>query len=200
MRELVLASSNPHKLAEMSEALQAAGIGVVLASDIAPLPEIDETGSTLAENAALKATAVANGFRRWTVGDDTGLFVPALNGAPGIHSARFAGPHASALENREKLLRELAAIPESQRGAYFECCLVVADSAGTVRLTLTGRLQGIILTEPRGRAGFGYDSLFMIREYHRTLAELSLVTTSVLSHRGRLLRQLAPKVVRLLGD
>jgi XTP/dITP diphosphohydrolase len=197
--ELVLASGNHNKLLEMSDALRSYGIRVLPVEDFGELPEIAEVGTTLAENAAIKATSIARHLQRWTLGDDTGLFVHALKGAPGVQSARFAGPQATAAENRGKLLRELDGVRDQQRGAYFECCLVVADPAGNVRLTLTGRCDGIIVTEPRGNSGFGYDSLFFVPEQGRTFAELSSEMKSMMSHRGRAAQQLGPKVVRLLG-
>jgi len=197
--ELVLASGNPHKLVEMSDALRPYNIRVLAANDFGNLPEVVESGTTLAENAEIKAKAAARYLERWALGDDTGLFVKALDGAPGVRSARFAGPRATAAENREKLLRQMASVPQPQRGAYFECCLAVADPSGNVVLTLTGRCDGIILTEPRGNGGFGYDSLFLLLEYGRTFSELSPETKSLISHRGRAAQQLGPKVVRLLG-
>jgi XTP/dITP diphosphohydrolase len=183
----------------MSDVLSPLGIQIVSASQWVDVSTIAESGTSLVENAAIKASTVARLTEHWSLGDDTGLFVEALGGAPGIYSARYAGPGASAANNREKLLAQMAHIPSERRGAYFECALSLADPGGNLCIALTACCRGIILTEPRGNFGFGYDSIFLIREYRRTLAELSPTTKSVLSHRGRAAQRLAPQVVRLLG-
>jgi XTP/dITP diphosphohydrolase len=198
-RTLVLASRNQKKLREMSELCNGLGMRVISAGDFPEAPEVEETGHTFAENAALKAAAVASATGHWTVADDSGLAVDALNGAPGVYSARYAGPQANDAQNNERLLSELCEIPDQRRGAAFICCLALADPAGRIRVQVEGRCRGRLLHEPRGQNGFGYDPLFWIAEYHQTFAELSLAVKSVLSHRARAFERIRPELARLIA-
>jgi XTP/dITP diphosphohydrolase len=133
------------------------------------------------------------------VADDSGLAVDALNGAPGVYSARYAGPQANDAQNNERLLSELCEVPDPRRGAAFICCLALADPAGRIRVQVEGRCRGRLLHEPRGQNGFGYDPLFWIAEYHQTFAELSLAVKSVLSHRARAFERIRPELARLIA-
>jgi XTP/dITP diphosphohydrolase len=196
-RTLVLASRNRKKSLEIGDLLAPLSLTVVSIADFPEAPEVEETGTTFAENAALKAQVTARTLRQWTLADDSGLAVDVLHGAPGVFSARYAGPDATDRDNNEKLLAELRDTPDEQRGARFICCLTVADPAGNVRLQVQGRCRGRLLHEPHGAHGFGYDPLFWIPEYRKTFAELSLTTKSVLSHRARAFYQLAPQLARL---
>ena len=198
-RTLVLASRNRKKLREMSELCTGLDMRVVSAGDFPEAPEVEETGHTFAENAALKAVAVASATGHWTVADDSGLAVDALNGAPGVYSARYAGPQANDGQNNERLLSELREVPDPRRGAAFICCLALADPAGRIRVQVEGRCRGRLLHEPRGQNGFGYDPLFWIAEYHQTFAELSLAVKSVLSHRARAFERIRPELARLIA-
>jgi XTP/dITP diphosphohydrolase len=198
-RTLVLASRNQKKLREMSELCNGLGMRVISAGDFPEAPEVEETGHTFAENAALKAAAVASATGHWTVADDSGLAVDALNGAPGVYSARYAGPQANDGENNARLLSELSEIPDLRRGAAFICCLALADPAGRIRVQVQGRCRGRLLHEPRGQNGFGYDPLFWVAEYHQTFAELSLAVKSVLSHRARAFERIRPELARLIA-
>jgi XTP/dITP diphosphohydrolase len=194
---LVLASRNRKKQLEMAELLAPLQITVASVANFPDAPEVEETGSTFAENAALKASAVAAAIGRWTVADDSGLAVDALDGAPGVYSARYAGPDATDQDNNEKLLAQLQDTPDEQRGAQFICHLAVADPAGAICLAVAGRCRGRLLRETRGESGFGYDPLFWIPEYRKTFAQLSLTTKSVLSHRARAFHQLLPQLAKL---
>ena len=198
-RTLVLASRNQKKLREMSELCNGLDMRVVSAGDFPEAPEVEETGHTFAENAALKAAAVSSATGHWTVADDSGLAVDALNGAPGVYSARYAGPQANDGQNNERLLSELREVPDQRRGAAFICCLALADPAGRIRVQVEGRCRGQLLHEPRGENGFGYDPLFWIAEYHQTFAELSLAVKSVLSHRARAFERIRPELARLIA-
>lgn len=195
---LVLASKNRKKLRDMALLLGQCDIELVSAADIEDLPDVDETGTTFAENAALKAQHAARHARQWAIGDDSGLVVDALGGEPGVYSARYAGPKATDQDNNEKLLKALTDIPAEKRTARFECHLAVADPDGNVRLTSTGQCRGRILFESRGDGGFGYDPLFCIPEYDQTFAQLSPLAKSVLSHRGRAMVGLRPQLLRML--
>ncbi|MBM4000752.1 MAG: RdgB/HAM1 family non-canonical purine NTP pyrophosphatase [Planctomycetes bacterium] len=182
---LVLASHNRKKLAELEAFFRALDCRLLLAADLASLPEPDETGGTFEENAEIKAVAAARGTGCWAIADDSGLLVDALGGAPGVRSARFAGPNASDADNRSRLLDVLRGVPTAERIARFECRLAVSDPEGRVTLRAQGVCRGRILDAPRGSGGFGYDPLFLIPEYHRTFAELPAAVKSVLSHRAR---------------
>jgi len=146
---------------------------------------VEETLDDYRENAARKATSWARANGQWALADDTGLEVAALHGAPGPRSARFAGPTASAAENRRRLLDELAGVPIERRGARFVCHLAVADPQGVIRWTSVGQCVGTILDAPRGGGGFGYDSLLWLSEYHATLAQLPDAARWLIGHRGR---------------
>ena len=195
---IVLASRNRHKLREMADPLVAAEVELLSAAELPDVPEVEETGTSFAENAALKASAVAQATGHWALGDDSGLEVDALNNAPGVISARYAGLDATDSDNNAKLLDELAAVPEPERTARFVCHLAVADPQGTIRLRIDGICRGRIVRELRGSNGFGYDPLFLIPEYHQTLGQLSPVVKSVLSHRARALERLLTEWPRTL--
>lgn len=194
---LVLASRNRKKVRELAELLAGRHVEVCSAADFPEAPEVEETGRTFEENAVLKATAVAAATGRWTLADDSGLAVDALDGAPGVLSARYAGLPSNDARNNEKLLAQLRDVPNPRRGARFVCCLALADPAGRIQVRVEGRCRGRLLHEPRGNNGFGYDPLFQIAEYHRTFAELSLAVKSVLSHRARAFARLLPELARL---
>lgn len=197
---LILASRNRKKLREIAELLTGLDVRLVSAADFPDAPEVEETGRTFAENAALKAGTVAAATGHWTIADDSGLAVDVLDGAPGVYSARYAGPQSDDRQNNEKLLAQLRDVPDERRGAQFVCCLALADPAGTIRVQVEGRCRGRLLHEPRGQSGFGYDPLFWIPEYRRTFAELTLTAKSVLSHRARAFEKLIPRLAGLLGE
>ena len=197
---LVVASRNAKKCGELERLLHPLGVQVRSVVEYSEAPDVEETGTTFAENAALKATQVAKAIREWTIADDSGLQVDHLQGAPGVYSARYAGEGASDAENNVKLLEELQGVAPAGRGARFVCHLAVSDPDGEVRLIASGRCRGQILTELSGTSGFGYDPLFLIREYHRTFGQLSAATKSVLSHRARAMTQLMRHLPRLLGE
>lgn len=197
---LIIGTLNPGKVRELSKLLTMAGIPWKTAldfhEDIDACPE--ERGSTFAENARIKAEFYAWVFHRWVVAEDSGLEVDALDGLPGVYSARFAGKLASDRQNYMLLLEKLRGVPKEKRGAQFVCHMVVADNHGKIRLEVTDVCRGRITEEPRGEKGFGYDPVFEIPEYHRTFAELGPVVKNVISHRGRAARKLVPQLVRLL--
>ena len=192
MTTYVLATANAHKAEEIRAILGALGHDVVpRPSDV---PDVDETSATLEGNALLKARALVVATGQPALADDTGLFVDALDGRPGVRSARYAGAGASDADNVKKLLAEMADVPEVRRGAHFRSVIALAfpdDSSFTVE----GVLQGRITHRPRGREGFGYDPIFELDDSSGlTLAELTPEQKNVLSHRGRALRALAEKL------
>ncbi len=160
--------------------------------------EVVEDGDSFAANAALKATVQAKHLGRWVLADDSGLEVDALDGAPGIFSARFAGPHATDEENNRHLLEQLDPVPLERRTARYVCHITLADPQGIVREESRGTCRGRIRFEGSGRHGFGYDPLFELVEYHRTFGELGPYAKESLSHRSRALRAILPRL-RALG-
>ena len=198
--ELVIASRNPKKTEELRELLAPLGVVVRSAAEFPDLPEVEEDGRTFAENAEKKAMQTARLTGRWALGEDSGLEVDALGGAPGVYSARFSGPGATDESNNAKLMAELAGIPPERRGARYVCHVALADPSGAIRLSIERTCRGRITTEPRGSNGFGYDPYFLIPEYHRTFGELSPLVKRHLSHRGRALAALLPEMKRLLAQ
>lgn len=183
---LVIATTNQNKLKEFREILKDLQIEVLSLADFRPIPPVIEDGLTFEENAYKKALHTARVLGLPAIADDSGLVVPALNGAPGVYSARYAGEHATDEQNCEKLLRELSGIED--RRAYFQCVLSIAVPSGPA-LTYEGRCDGIILHEKRGFNGFGYDPLFLYEAYGKTFAELSMTEKNLVSHRGKALAE-----------
>jgi XTP/dITP diphosphohydrolase len=190
--EFVLATANPDKAAEIVAILAGAGVGSVPRPD--GVPDVDETGETLLDNARLKAVALVEATGRPAVADDTGLAVDALGGAPGVYSARFAGPDATYADNVAKLLAELSGVDDDRRRARFETVALARFPDGT-EVYAVGAVEGRIATEARGVAGFGYDPLFVPDEGDgRTFAEMTPAEKHALSHRGRAFRALAAEL------
>jgi len=197
---VVLGTRNRKKGQELFALLAPLGISLATLADFPESLEVAETGDTFAENARLKAVVQAKHLNRWVLGEDSGLAVDALQGAPGVYSARYSGEGATDATNNEKLLAALAALPPEKRTAYYVCHAVLADPQGEVRAESTGRCGGRIRLAPAGSGGFGYDPLFEVVEYHRTFGELSPAVKSALSHRGRAIRQLVPDLLRSLAE
>lgn len=199
-RRLVLATRNQHKVIELRAILGAAGLDVdLVGADAYPeIPDVRETGVTFAENALLKAHALARATGLPAVADDSGLCVDVLGGAPGIFSARWAGKHGDDRANLELLLAQLSDIADPHRGAHFACAAALALPDGTERV-VEGRLLGTLRTAPAGEGGFGYDPILQPLGETRTCAELTAAEKNVISHRGQAFRELAPVVGELLG-
>jgi XTP/dITP diphosphohydrolase len=195
---LVVASRNRKKTAEIRDLLTPYGIEVAGVSEIAGVPEVVENGHTFGENAAKKASETARTLAQWTLGEDSGLEVAALSGAPGIYSARFSGPDATDASNNAKLMSELSAVPEERRNARYVCNAALADPSGQICLQVEACCHGRMTREARGTNGFGYDPYFLIPEYHRTFGELSPAVKRRLSHRARAFERLIPPLIRLL--
>ena len=193
MAHVLLATKNPGKLREMREI--AAGLPIVW-HGLAEFPEVaeaEETGATFAENARLKALHYASATGMDTLADDSGLEVDALGGAPGVHSARYAGePHDDGANNR-KLVKALAGVPVERRGARFRCAMALVRGGVVVRET-SGAVEGAIVDEPRGTNGFGYDPHFWLADLQRTMAELPAEQKNARSHRGQALRAMLREI------
>ena len=184
---LIVASRNPDKIAELRHALAGLDLEVRSVADYPAVPEVEESGMTLAENALLKARAVFRATGALSLADDTGLEVDALGGAPGVHSGRYAGPDQNYARNLAKLLDRMAGVPADRRGARFRTVAAIVFPDGREAL-VEGVCEGRILETPRGAGGFGYDPVFLVPEIGLTFAELSLEQKDRLSHRGRAMR------------
>lgn len=199
MPVLVVGTRNPKKKIELLEILGDLGLDLHDLTRYPDAPEVEEDGDTFEANARKKATVLAQALGMWVLGEDSGLVVPSLGGAPGVYSARYAGTQGDDEANNDKLLAELAKLPDDQRDAYYVCTAALADPSGQVRAVVEGRCHGILLKERRGGGGFGYDPLFQIPEYHQTFGELSSRVKHALSHRGKAMLHLRPKLRELLG-
>jgi XTP/dITP diphosphohydrolase len=191
-RILVLGTRNRKKRQEIVQILQSPGLSFGDLNDYPQAPEVDEDGATFEANARKKAVQLAQAIKHWVLGEDSGLVVPALGGAPGIFSARYAGQQGADEANNDRLIQEMAQLADDKRGAYYVCTAALSDPAGKVHIVVEGRCHGVILRERRGGGGFGYDPLFLIPEYHRTFGELSACVKDALSHRARALEKLLP--------
>ncbi|TFV56989.1 RdgB/HAM1 family non-canonical purine NTP pyrophosphatase [Mycobacterium sp. PS03-16] len=197
MTELLVASRNRKKLAELRRVLDAAGVsGLTLLSldDVAPFDEAPETGATFEENALAKARDAFRATGIAAVADDSGIEVDALNGMPGVLSARWSGAHGDDSANTALLLGQLRDVPDGRRGGGFvsACALVSGSADAPVETVVRGVWRGVIVREPRGTGGFGYDPVFLPDGSDRTAAELTPQEKDAASHRGRALAQLVP--------
>ncbi|MGY1760952.1 RdgB/HAM1 family non-canonical purine NTP pyrophosphatase [Geodermatophilus sp. SYSU D00779] len=197
---LLLATRNPGKLAELQRLLESAvpGVAVVGLRDVPDYPEAPETGATFAENALLKAREAVRYTGLPAVADDSGLTVDALNGMPGVLSARWSGRHGDDAANTALLLGQLADVPDERRGGAFVCAAAVVTPDGAERV-LERSWRGQVVREPRGTNGFGYDPVFLPDGLDRTAAELTAAEKDARSHRGQAFAALVPLVAELLG-
>jgi XTP/dITP diphosphohydrolase len=196
-RLLVLGTANRKKGRELAALLRGAGLEIRTLDDYPQAPDVVEDGVTFAANAAIKATAQSRRLGQWVLADDSGLAVDALDGAPGVYSARYSGPDATDAGNNRKLLETLGSLPPEKRGAQFICHICVADPDGTVQGESEASCRGRILVAESGGGGFGYDPLFDIVEYHRTFGDLSPLVKSYLSHRARAAARILPRLIEL---
>lgn len=194
---LVLGTNNAKKRRELLVLLEPYEIEVKSLNDFSQSIEVEETGTTFAENARLKAVEQAKHLGHWVMGEDSGISVAALDGAPGVYSARFSGADATDQKNNAKLLQELEGVPPEKRTAWYTCHMCLSDPQGNVHIDCEGHCYGQILTEEKGGAGFGYDPMFEIPELSRTFGELGDTIKSVISHRARAMRKFLPKLLLL---
>ena len=196
---MVLASKNAHKLVELRRILEQVGLDIDLVgiSEFPDLPDVDETGTSFAANALLKARAISAFTGLPAIADDSGICVDALNGMPGIYSARWAGTHGDDEANLNLLIAQLDHVPAKRRGAAFHCAAAIVTPEGDERV-VEGTLDGVLITERRGSNGFGYDPIFMPLGHQVTTAEMSDAQKDAISHRGRALQALAPVIEQLI--
>ena len=203
MRRLLLATRNPKKLVELRRILAAevasVGLEVIGLDDVPRYPEAPETGATFVENALLKAREAARHSGLPAAADDSGLAVDALNGMPGVLSARWSGRGHDDASNLRLVLDQLADVPDDRRGAAFVCAAALVTPDGTEHV-VEGRLDGVLVRQPRGTGGFGYDPIFRPHGDTRTTAEMSAAEKDAISHRGRAFRALVPYILATFRD
>lgn len=184
MRTLLLATSNPHKLEEFRAIFSDLPLKLLSLKDLHIDIEVEETGTTFAENAELKACTYAQASGMLTLADDSGLEIDALGGAPGVHSARYLGRETPYEVRFRSILEQLKGLPVDQRTARFRCVIALAEPSGYIRI-VEGVIEGVIANSPRGKYGFGYDPIFFLPEFGKTLAELPPEIKNRISHRAR---------------
>ncbi len=197
--KLLIATGNQGKLKEIRRLLEGSDIEIIGLDQLTDPPEIIEDGSTFSANACKKAQEMASFSGYLTLADDSGLVVDALGGAPGIYSARYAGEPGDDVANNAKLLTELQDVADEKRQAAFYCVMALAWPEGRCK-TYDGQVSGLIMRGERGSGGFGYDPLFMVPEYGKTMAELSLEIKNRISHRGTALRKVIPLLQELANQ
>jgi XTP/dITP diphosphohydrolase len=188
-QEVVIATRNPGKFREIKAILSSLPLKFLSLEDFPDLPEVVEDGATFAENAGKKARTIADLTGRLTIADDSGLAVDALQGRPGVFSSRYAGEGATDRERCQKLLEEMASIPEGKRQARFVCAMAVALPRGRMEI-VEGECRGRVTSAPRGKRGFGYDPIFFVPRFGKTMAEFEPEEKNRISHRGRALEKL----------
>lgn len=198
MKELMIATKNKGKILEFKEMLEPKGFQVLSLLDFPDLPDVEETGTTFEENAVLKAETISKMLNKPVIADDSGLTIDALNGEPGVFSARYAGHEKNDQKNIEKVLEKLKGVPERERTARFQCVLALAVS-GQKTLTVEGICEGIITEKPVGDNGFGYDPIFYVPEKGKTMAQLEKQEKNRISHRANALKKLE-KIMNQWGE
>jgi len=187
--EVIVATQNRGKVREIKKVIKGLGFQILSLNDFSGVPQLEEDGKSFLENALKKARFYSRYFGRLTLADDSGLEVDVLKGRPGVYSARYAGEGGSTQENNRKLLKEMEAIPLSKRGARFKCVLALVSPEGK-EAVVEGSCRGRIGFKEVGKKGFGYDPLFVLPSYGKTMAQLSVEEKNRISHRGKALRKL----------
>ena len=197
--ELVIASTNMHKVREFRALLKEFHqIDLLSLSDFPDYKPLEETGKSFEEIAITKATHAAKHLHRWVLAEDSGLSVPALGGAPGIYSARYAGTQATDLDNRKKLIAAMIHLMDEDRNAFYECCITVASPEGQIKKIAKGTCEGTILLQERGNGGFGYDPLFVKHGYNKSFAEIGESVKNQVSHRRKAIDKLLSSLATFL--
>lgn len=189
MEEVIIATKNRGKAKEFERIFQARGLQVKTLLDFPEIEDVEETGTTFEENAKIKSETISNLLGKMVIADDSGLEVDALDGRPGVYSARYAGIQKDDEDNMDKVLAELTDVPENERTARFRCVLAVSQP-GKKTETFAGACEGRILTERRGTNGFGYDPIFFVVEKKKSMAELTAEEKNKISHRAMAIKQL----------
>ncbi|MBQ2246319.1 MAG: XTP/dITP diphosphatase [Selenomonadales bacterium] len=197
MNQIVLATKNKGKIKEMRELLAPMNIEVLSLADFAPVDDAEENGATFAENAMIKARYYFAHTGTPCLADDSGLEVDALDGRPGVYSARYSGEDATDKTNNAKVLCEMEGVEREKRTARFRCAMALVGD--NIELTTDGTCEGLLLTEERGDGGFGYDPFFYVAKFDRTLAEMSSEEKNAISHRGAAVRKMAELIAEMMS-
>ncbi|MBX3059454.1 MAG: XTP/dITP diphosphatase [Anaerolineae bacterium] len=198
-KKMVVATHNKGKVKEFAEMMQDMDIAWLGLDDVGVTEDVPETGDTFRENAVMKAVAYAQATGLLALADDSGLEIDALDGAPGVFSARYGGADLSHAQRYQLVLQQLADVPAPARTARFRCVIVVVDGHGRILAEAEGVCEGLIAPSPAGSGGFGYDPIFFLPELGKTMAQLSSAEKHQISHRGRAMRQLEPLLRRILS-
>ena len=200
MTKLLVATHNKGKVAEFADMLQDMAIEWLSLDDVGVVQDVEETGSTFRENSVLKARTYAAETGLLTLADDSGLEVDALDGAPGVYTARYGGAGLTAVQRYQKLLNDIQTVSISERTARFRCIIVLAAPDGTILGESEGVCEGMIAQVPAGDGGFGYDPVFYLPSFQQTMAQLPAAQKHQISHRGRAVQQIEPRLRELLKD
>ena len=198
MTKLLVATHNQGKVVEFADMLQDMAIEWLSLDDVGVLRDVEETGSTFRENSVLKARTYAAETGLLTLADDSGLEVDALDGAPGVYTARYGGSGLTAVQRYQKLLSDLNTVPASKRTARFRCVIVLAGPDGTILGEAEGVCEGLIARAPAGIGGFGYDPIFYLPSFKQTMAQLSAAQKHQISHRGQAMQKIEPRLRDIL--
>ena len=198
MTKLLVATHNQGKVTEFAEMLQDLAIEWLSLDDVGVVQDVAETGSTFRENSVLKARAYAAETGLLTLADDSGLEVDALDGAPGVYTARYGGEGLTAVQRYQKLINDIKTVPEPRRTARFRCVIVLAAPDGTILGESEGVCEGRIALEPVGDNGFGYDPVFYLPQFNKTMAQLPAAQKHQISHRGQAVQAIVPRLRELL--
>lgn len=198
MKEIIVATKNRGKALDFIGMFEPLGFEVKTLHDYDEIKDVEETGTTFEENAVIKAEVVAKRLGKIVIADDSGLIVDALNGEPGIYSARYAGEHKDDEANIDKVLKKLKSVPDHERTARYYCALALAFPDGRTT-TVNGTCEGIIRHERRGTNGFGYDPIFYMNELGKTMAEITLEEKNQISHRAEAMRKLKDILPVIMG-
>ncbi|MEW4262249.1 XTP/dITP diphosphatase [Priestia megaterium] len=193
MREIIIATKNAGKVKDFETLFSPKGFQVKSLLDFPEMEDVEETGVTFVENATLKAEAISSALNKPVIADDSGLAIDALNGEPGVYSARYAGENKDDNANIEKVLQKLNDVPFEKRTARFHCALAIAVPGKRTEI-VEGTCEGHILEEKRGQNGFGYDPIFFVEKWRCSMAELSKEQKNQISHRANALKKLAPLI------
>ncbi|WP_432352091.1 XTP/dITP diphosphatase [Sporosarcina sp. A2] len=199
MKEILVATNNKGKVKDFEELFKPHGIQVISLKDLDEPIDVEETGTTFEENAILKAEETAKILGKWVISDDSGLEIDALNGEPGVYSARYAGEPKDDEANIVKALNGLKDVPKGSRGARFRCVLAIAGP-GMATKTFSGSCDGSILFERHGENGFGYDPIFYVPSEEKSMAELTPAEKAAISHRGVAMRKFEKELPSLIGE
>jgi XTP/dITP diphosphohydrolase len=197
---LIIGTANRKKGQELADLFKPVGAELKILADFPGVVSVPEDGDTFAANAVLKAAGYARQLHHWVLADDSGLLVDALDGQPGVLSARFTGDDATDEDNNHLVLERLGDTPIEKRTAQFVCHMALSDPQGAIQAESEAACRGRILFQPRGNGGFGYDPLFEIVEYHRSFAEFGPLVKACLSHRARAARLLIPRLMELVDS